>query len=163
VDAEALRDHLVAELGEHAVTPEISFGLLTVTVAGGDWRRVAELVRRDMDLSCNFFDFLCGVDEEAAGIGVVLHVYSTSHRHHVQVRSVVPRDGGHLPTVHDLWAGADWHERETAELFGVVFDGHPNLAKLLLPEEFEGFPLRKEFALMAREAKIWPGGKEPGE
>jgi len=163
VDAEALRDHLVAELGEDAVTPEISFGLLTVTVAGGDWRRVAELVRRDMDLSCNFFDFLCGVDEEAAGIGVVLHVYSTSHRHHVQVRSVVPRDGGHLPTVHDLWAGADWHERETAELFGVVFDGHPNLAKLLLPEEFEGFPLRKEFALMAREAKIWPGGKEPGE
>ncbi len=163
MDAEALRDHLVAELGEDAVTPEISFGLLTVTVAGGDWRRVAELVRRDMDLSCNFFDFLCGVDEEAAGIGVVLHVYSTSHRHHVQVRSVVPRDGGHLPTVHDLWAGADWHERETAELFGVVFDGHPNLAKLLLPEEFEGFPLRKEFALMAREAKIWPGGKEPGE
>jgi NADH-quinone oxidoreductase subunit C len=163
VDAEALRDHLVAELGEDAVTPEISFGLLTVTVAGGDWRRVAELVRRDVDLSCNFFDFLCGVDEEAAGIGVVLHVYSTSHRHHVQVRSVVPRDGGHLPTVHDLWAGADWHERETAELFGVVFDGHPNLAKLLLPEEFEGFPLRKEFALMAREAKIWPGGKEPGE
>ncbi len=163
MDAEALRDHLVAELGEDAVTPEISFGLLTVTVAGGDWRRVAELVRRDVDLSCNFFDFLCGVDEEAAGIGVVLHVYSTSHRHHVQVRSVVPRDGGHLPTVHDLWAGADWHERETAELFGVVFDGHPNLAKLLLPEEFEGFPLRKEFALMAREAKIWPGGKEPGE
>ena len=163
MDAEALRDHLVAELGEDAVTPEISFGLLTVTVAGGDWRRVAELVRRDVDLSCNFFDFLCGVDEEVAGIGVVLHVYSTSHRHHVQVRSVVPRDGGHLPTVHDLWAGADWHERETAELFGVVFDGHPNQAKLLLPEEFEGFPLRKEFALMAREAKIWPGGKEPGE
>jgi NADH-quinone oxidoreductase subunit C len=103
------------------------------------------------------------VDEEAAGIGVVLHVYSTSHHHHLQVRSVVPRDGGRLPTVRDLWAGADWHERETWELFGVVFDGHPNLAKLLLPEEFEGFPLRKEFALLAREAKPWPGAKEPGE
>ncbi len=163
MDAEALRDHLVAKLGEDALTPDISFGLLTVTVAPGDWRRVAELARRDLDLTCNFFDFLCGVDEEDAGIGVVLHVYSTSHRHHVQVRSVVPRDGGHLPTVSDLWAGADWHERETAELFGVVFDGHPNLAKLLLPEEFDGYPLRKEFALMAREAKVWPGAKEPGE
>jgi NADH-quinone oxidoreductase subunit C len=162
VDAAAVRDHLVAELAD-AVEPDISYGLLTVTVAPADYRRVAELVRHDRDLACNFFDFLCGVDEEARGIAVVLHVYSTSHHHHVQVRSVVPREGGHLPTVHDLWAGADWHERETAELFGVTFDGHPNLAKLLLPEEFEGFPLRKEFALLAREAKPWPGAKEPGE
>ena len=163
MDAEALRDHLVAELGEDALEPDISLGLLTVTVAPGDWRSTAERVRRDPEVSCNFFDFLCGVDEEEAGLGVVLHVYSTSHRHHVQVRTVVPREGGHLPTVSDLWAGANWHERETAELFGVLFDGHPNLAKLLLPEEFDGHPLRKEFALLAREAKPWPGAKEPGE
>ena len=152
MDADALRDHLVAELGD-AVEPDIAYGTLTVTVDPGDWRRVAELA----------FDFLCGVDEEADGIGVVLHVYSTSQRHHLQARTVVPREGGHLPTVSDLWAGADWHERETAELFGVGFDGHPNLAKLLLPEEFEGHPLRKEFALLTREAKPWPGAKEPGE
>jgi NADH-quinone oxidoreductase subunit C len=162
VDADALRDHLVAELGD-AVDPEVAYGLLTVTVAPGDYRRVAELARRDPELACNFFDFISGVDEEAAGIGLVLHVYSTSHRHHLQVRTVVPRDGGHLPTVSDLWAGADWQEREMAELFGVGFDGHPNLAKLLLPEEFEGYPLRTEFALLTREAKPWPGAKEPGE
>ena len=162
MDAHALRDHLVAELGD-AVQPEVSYGLLTVTVDPGDWRRVAELARRSPELACNFFEFLSGVDEEAAGLGVVLHVYSTSHRHHLQVRTVVPRDGGHLPTLSDLWAGADWQEREMAELFGIGFDGHPNLAKLLLPEEFEGFPLRKEFALLTREAKPWPGAKEPGE
>jgi NADH-quinone oxidoreductase subunit C len=163
VDAEALRDHLVSELGPEGPEYEISYGLLTATVAPDQWRRAAELVRNDPELACNFFDFLCGVDEEAAGIGVVLHVYSTNHRHHVQLRTVVPRDDGHLPTLHDLWAGANWHERETAELFGISFDGHPNLAKLLLPEEFEGYPLRKEFALLAREAKVWPGAKEPGE
>jgi NADH-quinone oxidoreductase subunit C len=163
VDAEALRDHLLAESGEDRLEPEISHGLLTITVAPDQWRRIAEFVRRDPDVACNFFDFLCGVDEEDAGLGVVLHVYSTNHRHHLQLRTVVPRDGGHLPTLHDLWAGANWHERETAELFGVSFDGHPNLAKLLLPEEFEGHPLRKEFALLAREAKVWPGAKEPGE
>ena len=187
-----MRDHLVAELGEAdgsdprgpgdpegvprlvgelsqggapvgGIRAEVAYGLLTATVPPGDWRKVAELARHGPDLACNFFDFLCGVDEEAEGIGVVLHVYSTSHRHHLQVRTIVPREGGHLPTVHDLWAGADWHERETAELFGIGFDGHPNLAKLLLPEEFEGFPLRKEFALLTREAKPWPGAKEPGE
>ena len=163
MDAEALRDHLVAELGTEGPEYEISYGLLTATVPPDQWRRAAELVRTDPELACNFFEFLCGVDEEAAGIGVVLHVYSTNHRHHVQLRTLVPRDGGHLPTLYDLWAGANWHERETAELFGVRFDGHPNLAKLLLPEEFEGYPLRKEFALLAREAKVWPGAKEPGE
>jgi NADH-quinone oxidoreductase subunit C len=162
VDAHALRDHLVAELGD-AVEPEVSYGLLTVTVDPSDWRRVAELARHSPELACNFFEFLSGGDEEAAGLGVVLHVYSTSHRHHLQVRTVVPRDGGHLPTLCDLWAGADWQEREMAELFGIGFDGHPNLAKLLLPEEFEGHPLRKEFALLTREAKPWPGAKEPGE
>lgn len=160
MDADALRDHLVAEFGQ-AVEPDISYGLLTVTVDPTEWRRVAELLRHSPELACNFFDFLCGVDEEARGLGVVLHVYSTAHHHHVQLRTVVPRDVPHLPTVSDLWFGANWHERETAELFGVVFDGHPNLAKLVLPEEFEGYPLRKEFALLTREAKPWPGAKEP--
>ena len=93
MDADALRDHLVAELGD-AVEPEVAYGTLTVTVDPGDWRRVAELARRGPDLACNFFDFLCGVDEEADGIGVVLHVYSTSHRHHLQVRTVVPATAG---------------------------------------------------------------------
>ncbi len=162
MDADALRDRLVAAFGD-AVAADIAHGLVTVTVDPADWRHLAEFVRRDPDVTCNFFDFLCGVDEEALGLGVVLHVYSINHRHHVQVRTIVARDGGRLPTVSDLWLGANWHERETWELFGIVFDGHPNLAKLLLPEEFEGFPLRKEFALLAREAKPWPGAKEPGE
>ena len=62
-----------------------------------------------------------------------------------------------------MWAGANWHERETFEMFGVVFDGHPNLVPLLLPDGFEGHPLRKEFVLASRVAKAWPGAKEPGE
>ena len=63
-----------------------------------------------------------------------------------------------------MWAGANWAERETWELLGIVFDGHPHLVKLVLPEQFEGHPLRKDFALMSREAKPWPGGvEEEGE
>ena len=162
MDADALRDHLVAELGD-AVEPEVAYGTLTVTVAPGDWRRVAELARRGPDLACNFFDFLCGVDEEDAGIGVVLHVYSIPTATTSRCGRWCPATAATCRRVSDLWAGANWHERETAELFGVGFDGHPNLAKLLLPEEFEGHPLRKEFALLTREAKPWPGAKEPGE
>jgi len=160
VDAAALTDHLVAELGD-AVIPVVEHDLLTVTVAPGDWRRVAERLRTDPNLGCDYFEFLFGVDEEAEGLGVLLHVYSTGRRHHVQLRTIVPREGGSLPTVSDLWFGANWHERETAELFGIEFEGHPNPGKLLLPEEFVGYPLRKEFALLTREAKPWPGAKEP--
>jgi NADH-quinone oxidoreductase subunit C len=64
----------------------------------------------------------------------------------------------------DTFPGAAWHERETHEMFGVDFPGHPGgLAPLLLPPQFEGHPLRKEFILAARVAKPWPGAKEPGE
>jgi NADH-quinone oxidoreductase subunit C len=68
-----------------------------------------------------------------------------------------------LPTATPLFRGAAWAERETHEMFGVVFDGHPGLAPLLLPEGFEGHPLRKDFPLAARAAQDWPGAREPGE
>jgi NADH-quinone oxidoreductase subunit C len=69
----------------------------------------------------------------------------------------------HCPTISDIWPGANWFEREAWELFGIVFDGHPHLVKLVLPEQFEGHPLRKDFALMTREAKPWPGEAEGEE
>ena len=68
-----------------------------------------------------------------------------------------------LATATGVFAGAAWHERETFEMFGLDFDGHPHLVPLLLPDGFEGHPLRKDFVLAARAAKAWPGAKEPGE
>ena len=62
-----------------------------------------------------------------------------------------------VPSIVDVFAGADWHEREAHEMFGIVFDGHPNLAHIYLPTEFEGHPLRKDFPLLARAVKPWPG------
>jgi NADH-quinone oxidoreductase subunit C len=68
-----------------------------------------------------------------------------------------------LATATEVFRGASWHERETHEMFGIDFVGHPYLVPLLLPDGFEGHPLRKEFVLAARVAKPWPGAKEPGE
>lgn len=62
-----------------------------------------------------------------------------------------------VPSIIDIFAGADWHEREAHEMFGIVFDGHPNLEHIYLPTEFEGHPLRKDFPLLARAVKPWPG------
>ena len=69
----------------------------------------------------------------------------------------LPKDDAVLPTLVDTFGGANWHEREAAEMFGIVFDGHPQLTHLYLTDEFEGYPLRKTFPLLTREVKPWPG------
>ena len=69
----------------------------------------------------------------------------------------LPSDGPEIDTLTGVYAGANWHEREAHEMFGIEFRGHPNLGKLYLPEQFEGNPLRKSFPLLTREVKPWPG------
>lgn len=79
------------------------------------------------------------------------------HRHvGVTLKADVP-ESMTMPTWIGTYAGANWHERETHEMFGIGFDGHPDLRNMYLPGEFEGFPLRKDFPLLSRMVKPWPG------
>lgn len=127
------------------------------------WATALRCARDDAELACDFFDWLTAVDEEDRGFQVVAHLWSTSAHHGVLVRTRVGREVPVLSSVVEIYPGAAWHERETHEMFGISFAGHPDLAPLLLPPEFEGHPLRKEFVLATRVAKAWPGAKEPGE
>ena len=79
----------------------------------------------------------------------------------VLLSAAVPGAEPRIASAVPLFAGAAWHEREAHEMYGVVFEGHPNLRPLLLPPEFEGHPLRKDFVLASRVAKPWPGEHEP--
>jgi NADH-quinone oxidoreductase subunit C len=136
-------------------------GGVAVDVAPVDWLAAVRFAR-DMT-GCDFFDWLTAADEQERGFTVVMHLYSVEGRHHLLVRTLVPRDAPVLASATGIFRGAGWAERETHEMFGIVFEGHPGPAPLLLPEGFEGHPLRKEFALAARAAQVWPGLKEPGE
>ncbi|HSK95350.1 MAG TPA: NADH-quinone oxidoreductase subunit C [Euzebyales bacterium] len=161
---EAFAEHLLARLEQRVLGHVIAYGQLTVTVAPEALPGAVQLCRDDPRLACDFFDFMSGVDEREDGFAVVTHLYSTTHRHHVQIRALAVggRDEPHLPTISHLYAGANWHEREVYDMFGIVFDGHPGLLpRILTVENFEGYPLRKEFLLMTREVKPWPGLKEP--
>jgi NADH-quinone oxidoreductase subunit C len=142
---------------------EVAHGEVSVWVPADKWVEVATHLRDCGRCHYDFPTFLTAVDMEDQGFEVVLHVYSVRRQHSVNVKTLVTREQPHLPTLSDVWVGANWCERETWELFGIEFDGHPNLVKLLLPVEFDGFPLRKDFLLMTREAKEWPGLKEPAE
>lgn len=88
---------------------------------------------------------------------LLAHVVNTTAHHDVFLKADVPDDTLAVPTITHLYSGANWHEREAAEMFGITFEGHPDPRKLYLPSEFEGFPLRKDFPLLARVVKPWPG------
>jgi NADH:ubiquinone oxidoreductase subunit C len=147
-----------------AATQADSFGPAAVDVPAAAWVAAHEVLRDAVGLT--FFDFLTASDELTDGFRVVSHLadfWGGSHVDHLLVRTLIPRDKPVLPTLSELYAGANWHERETHEMFGITFENHPNLLPLLLPDGFEGNPLRKEFILASRVAKPWPGAKEPGE
>jgi NADH-quinone oxidoreductase subunit C len=136
----------------------------TVDVPPEAWPAAARAARDDTELACDYFDWLSAVDELAEGFTIVTHLWSTTRRHGLLLRTRVPRDAPAVDSIVDIYPGAAWHERETHEMFDVDFIGHPGgLRPLLLPPEFEGHPLRKEFVLASRVAKPWPGAKEPGE
>jgi NADH-quinone oxidoreductase subunit C len=153
----------LAELLGEGVRHTETYGEVTVDVPAERWAAAALAARDDPELQLSFFDWLSGVDELEAGFAVVMHLYSVGRRHRVLLRTQVPRTDPVLASLVPVFPGAAWHERETYEMFGVGFAGHPDLKPLLLPDGFTGHPLRKEFVLASRVVKEWPGAREPGE
>ena len=151
---------LRARFGEDLVEFADAFGHASATVSVGRYREVIEFCRDEPDLDCDYCEFVSGVDLGEEGFEVVTHLWSTHHHHNVRIKARLSRDEPVCPSIWDLYAGANWHERETMEMFGIEFTGHPQPVKLLLPEPFEGNPLRKDFVLMTRVAKPWPGESE---
>ncbi len=140
---------------------EEAFGVATLDVPAADWVAAHQQARDAAGLT--FFDWLSAYDDTEAGLAVISHLWSVPERRGLLLRTRVPRGEPRLASLTGIFRGANWHERETFEMFGIIFDGHPLLIPLLLPDGFEGHPLRKEFVLASRVAKSWPGAKEPGE
>jgi NADH-quinone oxidoreductase subunit C len=132
------------------------------TVAAADWRRSIRVARED---GYRYFDWLGCVDEigrrDTFRILVALRNLDRGAEV-LLIGTEVPRDAPRLDSIREVFAGAAWHEREAAELFGVEFAGGER-TRLLLNPEFEGTPLRKDEVLAARTGTSWPGSKEPGE
>jgi NADH-quinone oxidoreductase subunit C len=103
------------------------------------------------------FDLLadiCGADrgpEEDPRFEVNYHLFSTKHHNRLRLKVLLSEDDPHVKTVTTLWKTADWHERETFDLFGVIFDEHPDLRRILLPSDFDGHALRKDYPLRGYE------------
>jgi NADH-quinone oxidoreductase subunit C len=161
----SIADVFVEALPGTQMTP-IQGALDVLLVVGrDDAHAVLEAAKTHPGLRFDFLRCLSGVDYEAEGMDVVYNLYSYELRHNVTVRARLPADDLRIRSVTDLWQAADWHERETRDMFGIVFEGHPNLVPILLPEDMlDHFPLRKDNPLAPLEE--WQGealGPKMGE
>ncbi len=130
-------------------------GDLSIEVAPKAWVQAATLLKHHPDLDFKLFLDLCGVDhldrdERAERYEVVLHVYSVSHKHHVRLKTALPEADPRVATLTGVYRGANWFEREAWDLYGIVFDGHPNLSRLLTHDAFVGHPMRKDYPTAQR-------------
>jgi len=122
-------------------------GELTLHIQPEKIAEVAQIMRDDESLRFELCSSVSGVDylgSDARRLHVVYHLTSMTYRRRVRLEAAVPADGS-LPSVTSIYPTADWQERETYDMFGVVFEGHPDLRRILMPEDYEGFPQRRDF------------------
>lgn len=117
-----------------------------VKVPRAHFRALMERLRFDPVLAFDYPMCMTAVDwPELNAITCVYHLYSMGHRHKLVVKSDADRADARMSTVSDLWRGCEWFEREVYDLFGVVFDDHPDLRRIMLSDDWVGFPLRKDY------------------
>jgi len=129
-------------------------GEVTATVPREHLEAVCSHLKVAQDARFDFLADLCGVDrgvEEEPRFEVNYHLFSTTLHHRLRLKVLLNEDDTHVPTVTGIWRTANWHERETFDLFGVIFDGHPDLRRILLPDDWQGYALRKDFPLRGYE------------
>ena len=131
-----------------------ALGETTVVVNREHIAEVSNFLKTWPESRFDFLADLCGVDrgvEEEPRFEVNYHLLSTTKYHRWRLKVLLNDDDVHVPSVTGVWRTANWHERETYDLFGVIFDGHPDLRRILLPEDWQGHALRKDFPLRGYE------------
>lgn len=125
-------------------------GMLSVEIAREHVPEFLGFLRDDDELQFNFLTTLCGIhypDEKGRELGVIYHLHNWRKNLRIRVKTFFPVDDPHVPTTTGLWPAANWMERETFDFYGVLFDGHPNLTRILNVDDLDVFPLRKEYKL----------------
>lgn len=163
VEPEAFSWLVSLKLGELVTGTQVRFGQVWTTVSPERLVEAVRIFKQDPDLDCNYFTFLSAVDWQDKGFEVIVVLFSTTRLVTVGIKVPLAPGVTVLPSLTGVYRGANWHERECSEMFGINFEGHPNLTKLYLSEDFVGHPLLKSFTLASRKYKPWPGAKDPSE
>ncbi len=152
-----LRQHFPGDI----VADDLYRGDVSATVRAERIADVARFARDDAALAFDMPLDVTAVDYigQQSRFEIVYHLYSTKHHHRLRLKTRVPEENPSLPTVTPVWVGANWLERETYDMYGIRFEGHPDLRRIYLYDEFEGHPLRKDYPKEKRQPLIGPGSR----
>ncbi len=125
-------------------------GELTAVVPKDRIVEICRFLKEDAELAFDLLADLCGIDMNTPEnrFGVIYNLYSLKNKHRIRLKVFASGENPKVPTVTGVWSTANWHERETFDMFGIIFEGHPDLRRMYMPDEFEHYPLRKDFPLM---------------
>ena len=141
-----ISDKLKARFGDAVLESKID-GVIDpfVKVAPDRIKEIALFLRDSDDTLFDSLMCLSGMDYTQGKLGVVYHLHSMKWNHKIVLKADVPADNPHCESVQAVWKTANWHEREAYDLFGIIFDGHPDLRRILLPDDWNGHPMRKDY------------------
>ena len=148
MDAAGIHGRLAGQFGDRITAFQAEALQPWAVVAAEAIGEVAAFCKLEPDLAFDNLMCLSAVDynkETPPRIEIVYHLFSYEHRHAFVLKVMLPRENPALPTVEGVWGVANWHEREAYDLFGVVFTGHSDMRRILLPDDWEGHPLRKDW------------------
>ena len=143
-------EKLKAKFGEQNLQVSEFRNELTIVVPKDRIVEICRFLKEDSELKFDFLMDLCGIDMNTAEnrFGVIYNLFSLTNKFRLRLKTFTEEEDPKVPTVTGVWGTANWHERETFDMFGIVFVGHPDLRRVYMPEEFEHHPLRKDFPLM---------------
>jgi NADH-quinone oxidoreductase subunit C len=150
---------LLGKFGEQVYDFDEPFGMLTLSTSREEILSILEYLKNHKNFQISFLTDLTGVhypDNHGKEYAVVYHLHSFVHNFRIRIKVFLSGEDIHIPTATDLYDCANWMERETYDFYGILFDGHPNLKRILNIEEMDYFPMRKEYPLedATREDKI---------
>ena len=163
MEGRVILERLTARFGDRVLSTHDHRGDHTAVVDRAAIRDALAFCRADPDLRFEMLTDLTAADylkfpgrEDGPRFEVVYHLYSVTHNHRVRLKVLVEEDEPVVPTATHLWPIANWFEREVWDMFGIRFEGHPDLRRLLMYEEFQGHPLRKDYPISRRQPLIGP-------
>jgi NADH-quinone oxidoreductase subunit C len=164
VEPVQIAGRLKEKFGEDVLDVREFGGQVGVTIRREALVPACAFLRDDPDCRMDHLRDITAVDyrgKRDVRFEAVYHLYSILHKHEVRIKAPVPEEDCRIASLTPLWKTADWHERECFDLMGIIFTGHPNLKRILLPEDWSGHPLRKDYPLKGPAPEDdWPGYRE---
>jgi NADH-quinone oxidoreductase subunit C len=143
--AQEIHDSLKAKFGTAVLDAKLEVMQPWISIAPDRMKDVAFFLRDDATMQFDYMMCLSGVDYNDGRLGIVYHLFSMVHKHKIVLKAICTKENPHVRSVSSVWGTANWHEREVFDMYGIVIDEHPDLRRILMPDDWEGHPLRKDY------------------